>query len=474
MTLRRLSTAGLLDATFLAGFLAYVYWGIDTRLIHHWQAPAFYWTAGYAGQGLSRPVEYLYSLIAQSYVSAVWGAVVLTAQAALILGLAGRIGFVPIILALYRLSRYSTHGPLLLEIALAAAVVRVSKRWWLPVVERLPGRKLRQHWLWGPAAIAALAAMSIYCYRANDRDRRLALVDYHAAHENWSELLAAANWLRSADFNSLTRYEVNLALHETRRLGDEMFRYPQSGSTMPALRTETFLPYMLRVTDLLLRLGRVNDAEHFGNEARILGDSDPRVMRLLADVEIAKGQPEAARKYLAILSTEAGSAAWARDRLERIDDERTRVSRVRNVRDDDFIPVWQNPEKPGADVNRLLLDQLDADPTNRMAFEFLMGNYLIARDLNGARALMPRIARIDYGGRTPRHYQEAMAMYADGTGQPVVIEGVTVESDTLNRMAVFKRLMSQSAGREAAMRAAWDRFRDSYFFYFVFGPGDYR
>src|SRR3954468_7307518 len=105
MTLRRPSVAGLVDATFLAGFLAYTYWGIDTRLIHHWQAPAFYWTAGYARQALSHPVDYLYSLVAQSYVSAVWGTIVLAAQAALILRLAGRIGFVPLILALYPLSR---------------------------------------------------------------------------------------------------------------------------------------------------------------------------------------------------------------------------------------------------------------------------------------------------------------------------------------------------------------------------------
>jgi hypothetical protein len=34
--------------------------------------------------------------------------------------------------------------------------------------------------------------------------------------------------------------------------------------------------------------------------------------------------------------------------------------------------------------------------------------------------------------------------------------------------------MDQSPTREAARDAAWSNFRDSYFFYFVFGPGDYR
>jgi hypothetical protein len=146
------------------------------------------------------------------------------------------------------------------------------------------------------------------------------------------------------------------------------------------------------------------------------------------------------------------------------------------------FPVWQNPDKPKADVNRLLLDLLEQDPSNRMAFEFLMGNYLLHRDLASARALMPRIRDMagaayetrDGRRRTPVHYQEAMAMYGDGAGAPAPLPGVEVEAETLNRMAVFKRVIAQSAGRDGAKQAAWERFRHSYFFYFVFGPGDYR
>ena len=220
-----------------------------------------------------------------------------------------------------------------------------------------------------------------------------------------------------------------------------------------------------------------------------MGQSDTRLLRLMAELNIVKGQTGAARKFLTILSGEAGSAVWARRRLRQLDDdprlatdESVQFLRHRMLGADDVIPVWQNPDKPDADVNRLLLDQLERDPSNRMAFEFLMGNHLLARDLPAARALMPRIRQMSgaaYMGsngrrRTPRHYQEAMAMYGDANGKPVELEGLEIEPETFNRMAVFKRLMSQSAGKDAAMQAAWSRFRDSYFFYYVFGPGDYR
>jgi hypothetical protein len=111
-----------------------------------------------------------------------------------------------------------------------------------------------------------------------------------------------------------------------------------------------------------------------------------------------------------------------------------------------------------------------------------MGSYLVARNVAAAVAAMPRIKDIsgpayigpDGRRRTPRHYQEAVAMYAGVTGQPVNIDGFEIQPETMARMAVFKRIMDQSPTKEAARDAAWSSFRDSYFFYFVFGPGDYR
>jgi Family of unknown function (DUF6057) len=606
MEFQRPSAGRLLDLAFVAGVLVYAYSGIDTRLIFHWQAPAFYMTTEFAGEFLKYPggpVDYLYSLIAQAYAFQIWGALILTAQIAaagalteVCFGARPLLRFFPAVFLLYSLNLYYDHTPLaaalLLALAAAIPVVRstAAPMWMLItlllavyylggmalvffvlaaagtliarrqyakgiaslllaaavplIVERLGllhvplsardwfidtdfrrlaiwwslylfcalasfvcgrlsaseptanpatgGRPAWRHWptvLAPIAVLACLAAVAVFSYRTNARDRRLAAVDYHTSRENWPEVIAASNGLIAADFNSLTRYEVNLALHEMNRLGDEMFRFPQTGSALPGLRVEVFLPYMIRVTDLFLRLGRINDAERFGNEALIVGQSDRRLLRLMAELNMVKGQTGAARKFLTILSDEVGSAVWARRRLRELNDdpqlaadESVQLLRRRMLRADDVIPVWQNPDKPDADVNRLLLDQLERDPSNRMAFEFLMGNYLLARDLPAARGLMPRIRYMSgaaYEGpdgkrRTPRHYQEAMAMYGDANGKPVELEGLEIEPETLNRMAVFKRLMSQSTGRDAAMQAAWGGFRGSYFFYFVFGPGDYR
>ena len=352
-----------------------------------------------------------------------------------------------------------------------------------------PGKRLLPALLATIFLLLGLGSVAAASYHLNSRDRRLVALDYDTLSENWPAAIDTAPRLASQDFNSLSRYEINLALHETNRLGDDMFRFPQTGSLLPDLHDDRSLPYMLRITDLCLRLGRVNDAEHFGSEAMVLGRSDPRVYRLMARVDMVKGQTAAARKFLTVLSYDVGSAAWARQRLRELDedpqlagDRQVQLLRRRMLRNDDVIPVWQRADKPGADMERLLLDQLEQDPSNRMAFEFLMGTYLLARDMVAVNALMPRIKDVAgpaYAGsdgrrRTPRHYQEAMAIYADVTGKPVNIEGLEIQPETARRMAEFKRIVRETFTKDAAMQAAWSGFRDTYFFYFAFGPGDYR
>jgi hypothetical protein len=321
------------------------------------------------------------------------------------------------------------------------------------------------------------------------RDRSVSVLDYHCSRGDWPAVIDASRLLETRDFNSLTRSQINLALYEMNRLGDEMFRFPQDGSLLPELRTDRFLPHMLLITDLCLRLGRVADAERFGSEAMVLSKSDPRSCRLLAEVNLIKGQIGVARKFLTALSRDAGSAEWAHRQLRDLDrdpqldgDANVQILRRRMLRKDDMLVVWYRADRPGGDMERLLLDQLEQDPSNRMAFEFLIGSYLVARDLAAVGAVMPRIkditgpAYIDSGGqrRTPYHFQEAMAIYAALTGHPLNIAGLEVERETFDRMAAFKRILARSSSRKAAQDATWSNFRHSYFFYFVFGPGDYR
>jgi len=332
--------------------------------------------------------------------------------------------------------------------------------------------------------LGALAGVMGYSYEAAGRDRRLAALDYFTWSEDWDAAVRTADTLRPGEFNTLSRYQVNLALHELGRMGDEMLRFPQNGGPLLEPQVNSFLPYMLHLTNMCLRLGRVNEAEHYGSEALVFSKTDPRVYRLLALTYLVKGQTEAARKFLTVLSDSPLDGRWAKRKLQALQqdpqlsgDEQVQRLRRRRLQTDDMLAVWQRANQSGPDIERLLLNLLERDPSNRMAFEFLMGYYLLNRDLQGFRNLAPRIAemrgpgylRPGGGRRTPRHYQEALVLFDEMSGSREQIAGVEIEPETVSRMARFRQVVARAGGKHAAMLEAREGFGDTYFYYYAFG-----
>jgi len=67
---RRPTPALVWDVAFFASVPAYAWGGIDTRLIHHWQGPAFYAAPWFFTPFLKYPggaADCLYAWIAQFY-----------------------------------------------------------------------------------------------------------------------------------------------------------------------------------------------------------------------------------------------------------------------------------------------------------------------------------------------------------------------------------------------------------------------
>lgn len=327
-------------------------------------------------------------------------------------------------------------------------------------------------------------------YSREDSTRKLLYVEYYFSHEQWQEVLDSARDLSPDDYPYVACFDVDFSLHMLGRLGDEMFRFPQKRSVLLDFHDDGYQPYMLSLVDFCIRLGRINDAEHFAQESLTMFGPDGRTLRQLAVINIVKRQPGAARKFLAALAHDPLRGAWARQMLSRLesdadlqsDEEVGLLRRRMQVRDDTAEVQERVGGEVTIDLEKVFLNLLDRDPSNRTAFELLMAQYMLYPDLERARKLMSKIKDMtgpayvgpDGRRRTPQHYQEAMAIYADKTGQPVNIPGFEIEPQTLQRMKEFQSIMASHRDRDSALKALWDKYRDSYFFYMVFGPGDYR
>jgi hypothetical protein len=223
--------------------------------------------------------------------------------------------------------------------------------------------------------------------------RRLAVMK-HCRSGEWGRVLAEASKLPRDRFTLDVSYAVDLALYHTGKMGDSLFAFPQRplslnlGTAFASCANGYYYSERPKTVFYIgpanLEMGLVNEAEHVAHEALEVYGPHPSILKQLVLVNLVKRRPEAASILLQALCQDPVARSWAKARLatlarspdELLDGEE--VSRLRaNL-----------PSRPDGNVARWTLEehclgQLEENPRNRMAFEYLMAQYLIARNLEG-------------------------------------------------------------------------------------------
>ncbi len=302
-------------------------------------------------------------------------------------------------------------------------------------------------------------------------------MDYYAQHEQWTEVLRAADRLPKGMYSVRCNRYIIEALYHTGRLADEMFRYPQQPGndllfTLDKLQDQGAY---LQESRVFLDLGQVNLAEQAAYEAFATSDEHPAVLEQLAMIEIVKRRPENARRFLAALARNPFHRRAAQEMLRRLEADPAltddpRVSRIReNMSARDRIPVVADAAAAEATVEEVLRILLEKNPRNRMAFELLMAHYLVNQKTEKVVANLARLADLS-DWRVPRHYQEAIAVQLLSSGRPPSSPGFEPDPEVLRRARDLQRIAERAAGPEEAVRAARQAgLGDSYFFYLAYG-----
>ena len=322
---------------------------------------------------------------------------------------------------------------------------------------------------WATASAALLAAWAALALGSIDgRERSLLYLDYHAAHGRWEDVLAEAARLQTS--NSNTAGGITLALCHTGQLLEEMFSYPHGmdREVPPGLRAFYEDVKYDRVSDSLLALGRVNEAEHIAHEAlEILGEQ-PTILKRLVVINVVKGEPEAARRFLGVLDKTLWHREWAGRWRRKLDADPSlstepRIRRLRRLMPtaDRIAPATSE------EAYRYLLQ---ANPSNRLAFERLMLHYLLKRQPGRVVENLGRIRHVTYP-HLPRLLEEAVLIHVQQKRiRRVNLYGHAVRPETLRRHEEFlRRQRRHTNDPEGAWNALKDEFGNTYWFFYVFG-----
>ncbi|MCK4375436.1 MAG: hypothetical protein KAX19_08910, partial [Candidatus Brocadiae bacterium] len=264
-------------------------------------------------------------------------------------------------------------------------------------------------------SVLVLIAGAVAVCLSLDRDAKALLqMEYCIRTGAWTGVLEAARRVPADRYGLNVSWDVNRALYHLGLLPYEMFSYPQTPSGLlispiQMVHTMGASPFaMMKFSDILFELGRVNESEHMAHE--VFPGLGPRasVLQRLALINIVKKQTAAARALLGALSKDVTHGRWARDCLSRLEADPA-LSADQQVRRTRSLMVTEDyVQDPSVDV--LLIQSLEGNRRNRMAFEYLMAYFMLTGRLDGFVDNLHRLDDFDYAG-IPRHYEEAILVY---------------------------------------------------------------
>lgn len=328
---------------------------------------------------------------------------------------------------------------------------------------------LRLALAWAALILLGMAA-DVFLFDVSTKNSLL--VAYCAEREQWSDVLSHVRRLPPSDVWNV--FQANRALYHRGELLDRMFAYPQVANSVPTLTlqfenvTATAQRAPLECSDILFELGRINESQHMAYEALEMFGDRPHTLKRLAYLHAVKDEPDAARRFLAVLECSLLERSWARDLLRQLDADPT-LAGVPVVASRRELMVKQDFAGK-LDLETMLGQLLKRNPRNRMAFEYLMAYYLLTQQLD---KMVANVHRFEDFGETqlPRCCEEAILIYQDApASKGVDLKGRQISPETRRRSAAFveaaRRFQSDPS---AAFAALYREFGDSYFFFYVFG-----
>ena len=248
--------------------------------------------------------------------------------------------------------------------------------------------------------------------------------DYLVRNERWDEIIERAEKYQvQVAYSSVC---VNLALAQTRQLGDRMFDFYQNGEDaliMPYIKENT--PSMLPSSEALWHLGMVNAAQRYMfdvQEGLLNGQLSGRCTKRIVECMLVNGHYKAAKKHIQKLKESLFYRTWAIEAENLLDNDK-RINthpvygKIRAIR------FRQNQLFNYLEIDKMFGNLFMENANNKMALDYYMGQLLLDSKIGPFRRSMSLVERYGGYGQMPRGYADALNAIASGgrmMGSPYV------------------------------------------------------
>ncbi len=307
-------------------------------------------------------------------------------------------------------------------------------------------------------AIALTATSLAY----DKKQKTFFAIDYYSYHKNWQKVLDLAEKLPN---NFFAVHHATAALYHSGKLNDGLFKYTQHPDALLFSDNKT-ISTNLTVFDIYLDLGIINLAEHYlARNISRLGERDIFLQRL-AWINMIKGNTETAKTFLTALSKTLFQKEWANKQLKAIKQDPS-LANNKEILSARKNMLQKNVSMATITHKDFLTYLLEANPENKMAFDYLMAWYIITKSTDKFINCLDQLPDFGYK-QLPTVYQFAILAHTYSTKKNVNLQGYKIPQQTIQYAKQFYALMNQYTGNEQLqLKILNEKYGDTYLYYFV-------
>lgn len=299
-----------------------------------------------------------------------------------------------------------------------------------------------------------------------NKDKYKSEIDFLVERQEWEKVLEFKDKLGLDD--RIAIFQMNRALSETGRMSEDLFSVPQDwgeyGLMMTKEISQITLPYE---SDLCFDLGYMKAAKYWMLEYQSYTPYTPGSLKRLALSSLFLGEYRTASKYLLILSKSIVYKKYALGLLkdlkkdpdftrQKLSPENLAIIREENV---------MNLKSPDLD----LIDVLKNNPSNKMAFEYLMSYYILRGELENFYHYLPLVKSSGYYKKMPKTYEEVLLVYYQNSNSPADTWEYSVTKETRDRFEAFKNTIRSNRDSKVNMKDILrPGFHDTFWYYIYF------
>ncbi len=265
--------------------------------------------------------------------------------------------------------------------------------------------------------------------------------------------------------NNQATYFTNMALAQKGLLPENLldFYQPFSAGLILPVTPEQNWQSILVSNEVFYLIGDMNMAQH----SAMLGNTfspnqrSSRMIRRLAEINLATGDSSAATKYLRILSKTLFHKAWAEKQLQMLQSGKAKnwlTNKRLQIADTDML-------RKSNDYLSSLKFLAEQHPDNLAAVDYLLCYLLLDKDLKQFRENYDRFY-LNGNRKAPKIYAEALLaqLVASGASQNEVIK-YNIDAKTIKQFAEYTNEYDKSSGDINALSG---KFARTYWFYYHF------